>query len=64
MSLLNHFISDPNSEIRIRELKKDKVAQQFMFVDEFQDTDPVQTEMLFYLVRKWFFIMQNVIGIT
>jgi len=46
MSLLNHFISDPNSESRIRELKKDKVAQQFMFVDEFQDTDDSQIESL------------------
>ena len=46
MSLLNHFISDPNSESRIRELKKDKTAQQFMFVDEFQDTDDSQIESL------------------
>ena len=46
MSLLNHFISNPNSEGRIRELKKDKVAQQFMFVDEFQDTDDSQIESL------------------
>lgn len=46
MSLLNHFISDPNSEGRIRELKKDKAAQQFMFVDEFQDTDDSQIESL------------------
>ena len=46
MSLLNHFISDPNSEGRIKELKKDKVAQQFMFVDEFQDTDDSQIESL------------------
>lgn len=46
MSLLNHFISDPNSESRIKELKKDKVAQQFMFVDEFQDTDDSQIESL------------------
>ncbi len=46
MSLLNHFISDPNSESRIRELKKDKIAQQFMFVDEFQDTDDSQIESL------------------
>lgn len=46
MSLLNHFICDPSSESRIRELKKDKVAQQFMFVDEFQDTDDSQIESL------------------
>lgn len=46
MSLLNHFISDPNSEGRIKELKKDEFAQQFMFVDEFQDTDDSQIESL------------------
>lgn len=46
MSLLNRFISDPNSESRIRELKKDKTAQQFMFVDEFQDTDDSQIDSL------------------
>lgn len=46
MSLLNHFISDPNSEGRIKELKKEKFAQQFMFVDEFQDTDDSQIESL------------------
>lgn len=46
MSVLNHFINDPNSESRIRELKKDSTAQQFMFVDEFQDTDDSQIESL------------------
>jgi len=46
MSLLNRFINDPESADRIRELKKDKKAQQFMFVDEFQDTDDSQIESL------------------
>lgn len=46
MSVLNRFINDPNSESRIRELKTDKSAQQFMFVDEFQDTDDSQIESL------------------
>lgn len=46
MSLLNRFISDPESANRIRELKKDRKAQQFMFVDEFQDTDDSQIESL------------------
>ena len=46
MSVLNRFINNPESESRIRELKKDKHAQQFMFVDEFQDTDDSQIESL------------------
>lgn len=46
MALLNRFISDPDSADRIRELKKDKNATQFMFVDEFQDTDDSQIESL------------------
>lgn len=46
MSVLNRFINNPESESRMRELKKDKHAQQFMFVDEFQDTDDSQIESL------------------
>lgn len=46
MSMLNRFVSAPDSEQRIRELKQDKNAQQFMFVDEFQDTDDSQIESL------------------
>lgn len=46
MSVLNRFISDPANEDRLRELKKDKNAQQFLFVDEFQDTDDSQIESL------------------
>ena len=46
MSVLNRFINDPESEKRIQELKMDKGAQQFMFVDEFQDTDDSQIESL------------------
>lgn len=51
MSVLNHFINDPDSESRIRELKKDKNAQQFMFVDEFQDTDDSQIESLLRIAQ-------------
>lgn len=51
MSVLNRFINDPNSESRIRALKKDKHAQQFMFVDEFQDTDDSQIESLLRLAQ-------------
>ena len=51
MSVLNRFINDPDSESRIRELKKDKHAQQFMFVDEFQDTDDSQIESLLRIAQ-------------
>lgn len=46
MSVLSRFISSPESKERISELKKDKGVLQFMFVDEFQDTDDVQIETL------------------
>ena len=51
MSMLNRFISAPGSEQRIRELKQDKNAHQFMFVDEFQDTDDSQIESLLKLAK-------------
>lgn len=51
MSVLNRFINDPDSESRIRELKTDKHAQQFMFVDEFQDTDDSQIESLLRIAQ-------------
>lgn len=51
MSVLNRFINDPDSESRIRELKKDKNAQQFMFADEFQDTDDSQIESLLRIAQ-------------
>jgi superfamily I DNA/RNA helicase len=46
MSMLSRFINAPENEKRIKELKKDKNAQQFLFVDEFQDTDDSQIESL------------------
>lgn len=51
MSVLNRFINDPASESRIRELKTDKDAQQFMFVDEFQDTDDSQIESVLRIAQ-------------
>lgn len=51
MSILNHFINNPASESRIRELKTDKNAPQFMFVDEFQDTDDSQIESLLRIAQ-------------
>ena len=46
MSLLNRFINAPESQKRIRELRSNSSTLQFMFVDEFQDTDDSQIESL------------------
>ena len=51
MSVLNRFINSPDGASRLRELKKDKHAQQFMFVDEFQDTDDSQIESLLRIAQ-------------
>lgn len=51
MAILNRFINNPASESRIKELKADKGAQQFMFVDEFQDTDDSQIESLLRIAQ-------------
>lgn len=51
MSVLNRFVTAPESRDRIRELKKDAGALQFLFVDEFQDTDDTQIESLLALAR-------------
>ena len=51
MSTLNRLVTDPDNAQRIRELKKEKDALQFMFVDEFQDTDDIQIDSLMTLAR-------------
>lgn len=51
MSILNCFITAPESQQRIRELKHEGDALQFMFVDEFQDTDDTQIDSLLTLAR-------------
>ena len=51
MSLLYQFVSDEQSHSRIRDLKRNKSAIQFLFVDEFQDTDDTQIEALLILSR-------------
>lgn len=51
MSVLNRFVNDPQSADRLRELKKDGPALQFMFVDEFQDTDDSQIESLLRIAQ-------------
>ena len=51
MSVLHHLIcSDKRSE-RISELSTNELPQQFMFVDEFQDTDDAQIEVLLELAK-------------
>lgn len=49
MSTLHHFLKNPASEGRIRELRKGK--PQFLFVDEFQDCDDTQIETLLTLAQ-------------
>ena len=44
MSLLHRFVSTEQNHSPIREQKRDKDAVQFLFVDEFQDTDDTQIE--------------------
>lgn len=60
MSMLSRFINAPESKKRIRDLKQDINAHQFMFVDEFQDTDDSQIESLLkiadYLDYKMFVV--------
>lgn len=51
MSILNRFVTAPESQRRIHEIKKDKDAIQFMFVDEFQDTDDTQIDSLLTLAQ-------------
>lgn len=51
MSALNRFVNDPASVERLRELKPDGDVKQFLFVDEFQDTDDSQIESLLRISR-------------
>lgn len=51
MSMLNQFISSPESADRIRDIKQDRNATQFLFVDEFQDTDDSQIDSLLKLAE-------------
>lgn len=51
MSIFNRFVTAPESQHRIRELKREDDALQFMFVDEFQDTDDTQIESLLTLAQ-------------
>lgn len=49
MSLLNGYLHNPESLKRVKELQKSR--PQYMFVDEFQDTDDTQIEMLLIIAN-------------
>lgn len=51
MSLLNTFLSKPENRERILDLKKDDVSPEYLFVDEFQDTDDTQIDSILRLVK-------------
>jgi ATP-dependent exoDNAse (exonuclease V) beta subunit len=44
MSMLNKFVGNPANKERLKDIKQE--LSQFMFVDEFQDTDDVQIDAL------------------
>ena len=50
MSILHRFVTAPENQSRICELKSDDKLQ-FMFVDEFQDTDDTQIDCLLSLAK-------------
>lgn len=51
MSTLSKLVSTPEGINKIREMKNDEGVIQFMFVDEFQDTDDIQIETLLTLAK-------------
>ena len=51
MSVLNHLICSKSKSSRVTELKGNNSPKQFMFVDEFQDTDDSQIEILLELAK-------------
>lgn len=51
MSILYRFLTDPNCKERLLDTQKSKPQQQFMFVDEFQDTDDTQIEALLTIAK-------------
>ena len=51
MSILYKFLMDPASKDRLVAMQKRKKVQQFMFVDEFQDTDDTQIDALLAIAR-------------
>lgn len=51
MSVLHNLICSDKKTERILELNANESPQQFMFVDEFQDTDDAQIEVLLELAR-------------
>lgn len=51
MSVLKRFLDHPDVGERLADLKKQDGTLQFMFVDEFQDTDDTQIEILLTLAK-------------
>ncbi len=51
MSTLKKYVSAPENRERLLELKGFKEAPQYLFVDEFQDTDDIQIETLLQLSK-------------
>lgn len=49
MSVLNRYISNPESQSRIKELTSG--YRQYMFIDEFQDTDDTQVDIILTLAK-------------
>ena len=55
MSVLHHLICSEKRSERISELRANEAPQQFMFVDEFQDTDDAQIEVLLELAKVLYY---------
>ena len=51
MSTLRKYVSAPENRERLLELKGFKETPQYLFVDEFQDTDDIQIETLLQLAK-------------
>ena len=53
MSILYRFLTDDKNKARLQDIRRNKMQQQFMFVDEFQDTDDTQIEALLTIAEFW-----------
>lgn len=53
MSILYRFLTAEKNKARLRDIQRSKTQRQFMFVDEFQDTDDTQIEALLAIAEYW-----------
>lgn len=53
MSILYRFLTDDKNKARLQDIRRNKMQQQFVFVDEFQDTDDTQIEALLTIAEFW-----------